>query len=536
MCHYYFKLFFALASYYPFFYFFPPLDLSPCDIDHILRMDLDYSNFSSLLSSPTKHTTPATSSIHQSKATSKGAATVSGRVPMNNTQPSPIKSGSLLSNDGEEDTRSPLTERKCYQLIVSLQRQIKKQQACHSMQLDDALQKLASTTNEKKKLQKKLEETEAKLRRSNTTNNVGDVCLAIKKDLKELLESQAKSILWGMVKFIQSPAEEMMAAKMLVKCAESLPEEEVATKEDRDALANTYKSYIRKAIFQRRNYVAAEHKKVMVKRFKEKGSMPTVSQILKCLQRDITSDQDYDIFQFYWEELLPKQVGSCVWSKDVRNYTTISEAIRKDVTHKSMPMITSEDEAFTVLVVENSYDRWMKEIQEKDGAQQQDDTSIKKKRPNYNGRYTTTDSGQNEWGGWTDEGLAIFNRYVDINRAARKEKKAQAIERACLALLKKKYNIVCNDHKTQTDLNKKRKKKGDDDIGEKEKKKPLLTIRPEFHNVFSDEEDDNAAPADSDDDSLPLRPTKSKSQCLLPHTPQCSTPVAAQQICSFFLS
>jgi hypothetical protein len=251
--------------------------------------------------------------------------------------------------------------------------------------------------------------------------------------------------------------------------------------------------------------------------------MPTVSQLLKCLQRDIASDQDYEIFQFYWEELLPKQVGSCVWSKDVRNYTTISEAIRKDVTHKSMPMITSEDEAFTVLVVENSYDRWMKEIQEKDGAQQQDDTSSKKKRPNYNGRYTTTDQGQNEWGGWTDEGLAIFNRYVDINRAARKEKKAQAIERACLAGLKKKYNIVCNDHKTQTDLNKKRKKKGDDEIGGFQKKKPLLTIRPEFHNVFSDEEDDNEAPADSDEDSLPSRPTQSKSQCRPPHIPQYST-------------
>jgi hypothetical protein len=38
---------------------------------------------------------------------------------------------------------------------------------------------------------------------------------------------------------------ELMAARMLAKCADTLPEENVATKEDRDALANTYKSYIR---------------------------------------------------------------------------------------------------------------------------------------------------------------------------------------------------------------------------------------------------------------------------------------------------
>jgi hypothetical protein len=73
--------------------------------------------------------------------------------------------------------------------------------------LRDALQQLSSVTKEKRNVQKRLEDTEAKLRRLSTTNKL-DVSLPTKKDLKELLELQAKTILWGMVKFIQSPSDE----------------------------------------------------------------------------------------------------------------------------------------------------------------------------------------------------------------------------------------------------------------------------------------------------------------------------------------
>ena len=216
------------------------------------------------------------------------------------------------------------------------------------------------------------------------------------------------------------------------------------------------------------------------------------------------ADEDFEIFEFYWDELLTKQVGSCIWSKEVRRYKTICEAVRKEHSHKRLPMITPEDEAFTVLVIENSYDRWLKEIaEEKDGSLQE----MKKKRPAnyYNGLYTLTDSGQNEWGGWKVEGLELFNKYVDMNRAARKERNTPAVEEACLQRLKKKHNIVCDDHKTQVHLNKKRKQKCDDNADEPNKPKALFTIRPEFHNLFFDGEgaataESNASSDDSSDD------------------------------------
>jgi hypothetical protein len=54
--------------------------------------------------------------------------------------------------------------------------------------------------------------------------------------------------------------------------------------------------------------------KVMVKRFKEKGSIPP-EELLKCVQRDINTDEDMEIFRLYWEEFLCKQVGEVEWEK-----------------------------------------------------------------------------------------------------------------------------------------------------------------------------------------------------------------------------
>ena len=343
---------------------------------------------------------------------------------------------------------------------------------------------------EKNRLQKKLDDAMLKLDHANANS---DVSLPMNKELKELIKAKTKSILWSRVKFIQGPEEEMIAAKMLLGYADKLPKEHLKSKASRKALATTYKLVIRRAIFQQRNYVTAEHKKVMVKRFENKGSMPTVEQLVQCLQRNIKTEDDLEIFEFYWEKLLPKQVGSLMWSKDVRNYNTICGAMRRDV--RSHPMITPEDEAFTVLVIENSYDRWVKELQEKEAGGQKDaggQGSDKRKKPNYNGKYTATDSGQNEWGGWSDEGLDVFKKYVDMNRAARKENDTIVLERTCLGRLKAKYNIVCNDPKAQCDLdksNKRKRRRGEDELEEHQKKKPTITIHEDYHPPSSDDED-----------------------------------------------
>ena len=176
-------------------------------------------------------------------------------------------------------------------------------------------------------------------------------------------------------------------------------------------------------------------------------------------------------------------------------------------------MITPEDEAFTVLVVANSRDRWVKDLQEKKNRDRQQE---KQKRPDCSGNYTNTESGQNQWGGWKEEGLKLFNEYVDMNRAARKEQYSRDVEEACLARLKKKCDIVCKDFKAQAALDKKRKRKIDDEGCDLPfKKKPLATIRPQFHDIFSDDEDIghiHCNDSDYDDQGNPSIPTPAHSK------------------------
>ena len=359
-------------------------------------------------------------------------------------------------------------------------------------QLNKVQSLLVKAKTENDALQNQLVNARAKLLHANNYSN--GVSLPVNEALKEKIETYSKTILWSMTKFIQSKKEEVMAAKMLLKYADQFLQEHVPTKDARIALVNTYKGTIRRAIFARRNYVAAEHKKAMLKRFNEKGSMPSVAQLLKCLKREIVTETDFEIFEFYWEELLPKQVGSLVWSKDVRNYNTICGAMRRDV--PGLPTVTRQDEAFTVLVVENSYERWENEFKSKKAAKRSQ--KVNDKRTNHNGVFTTTDSGQSEWGGWSIDGRTKYAEYVEMNKAARKLTSTQVLEATCLNRLREKYNITCHDHKSQSDLersNKRKRKLGQAEIASMENKhKEMLTFDREYvGDLESDDEDNNTA-------------------------------------------
>jgi hypothetical protein len=253
----------------------------------------------------------------------------------------------------------------------------------YTRQLDKVQKQLLAANREKDTMQHKLDAVSAKLHVVAAITNKGVSLIPVNKDIQHIVEYKTKNLIWSMVKFIQGPEDEYCAGRLLVKYAGML-RNHVDSRIKRVAFINTYKGTIRKAIFRTRNYVASQHKKVMLKRYKSHGSMPTVAQLLKCLKRDIKTDEEFEIFAFYWEELLPKQVGSLLWRQEVRHYETICEAMRRDV--PSLPMITPEDEAFTVLVIQNSRDRWLKELQ-------LDTTSgPQTKKTNQNGLFT--DSGK----------------------------------------------------------------------------------------------------------------------------------------------
>ena len=56
-------------------------------------------------------------------------------------------------------------------------------------------------------------------------------------------------------------------------------------------------------------------------------------------------------------------VGVSEWNKKTCCFVTISDAIRQNT---QIPLISSSDEAFAVLLVDNCIGRWTEEMQEED--------------------------------------------------------------------------------------------------------------------------------------------------------------------------
>jgi hypothetical protein len=324
-----------------------------------------------------------------------------------------------------------------------------------NQEMADVDKELKIAKSERALLQKKLDVAVKKLEEQRSKGKGRYV--EVNNELKDVVDQKTKTILWGIVKFIQSPTEEIAAAKKLLKHGD-LPKncvgDDPQSKED---FVTTYKVHIKKSIFAKRNYVTAEFKKAYMKRMKEGLRILSVQDLLKCLQRDITTDDDLEMFQLYWEDLLCRQVGAIEWGKNIRYYSTISEAMRTDNT--SRPLITCQDEAFTVLVVENALTRWKEDFEnrgkENQGNKRKAGDKDKKKN---NGLFTATDSGQNEWGGWNSEGLEKYIQYYQMSKAARANPKCMEVEKKCLELLRNKYGISCPDAEAQSTMEAKKKR------------------------------------------------------------------------------
>ena len=181
-------------------------------------------------------------------------------------------------------------------------------------------------------------------------------------------------------------------------------------------LGETYKTVIKKKLFERRNYVTSEMKKACSKEFLDKNlKIPTLAMIIKCATRAIDPErpEEMKVFMWYWETLLTKMVGKSNWGDNKMYYSTVSGARIDDET-KPKRAITFSSEAMICAIWDNNYDKWPKlhvwaAKQENRGCVQ----------PNWNGKYTVTDGGQNEWGGWKPEGLEAYNSYVKQVKAGR---------------------------------------------------------------------------------------------------------------------
>ena len=275
--------------------------------------------------------------------------------------------------------------------------------------------------------------------------------LRMVREVRQQAQEKAKNELWSKRKFISCPDEEVDAANFVLNLLD-LPQH----KTDQaaiDSWIETYRKPVKRALFVQRNYVTSELKKIAWHCFENNLELPKTDVILKCATRAIVSDADMKDFKWYWEVVLPKMVGASEWGKNVRYYNTISRAIAQDSSPRRK-LISVSDEAMIVIIWDNCYDRWHKlwtwSLKTENKG---------KNQPNWNGKYTVTDQGQSEWGGWLPDGLQAYNQTCKKIKAARKDPKTKQLEKTCLQQLRAQFNITCENEEAQKKLDKARKRR-----------------------------------------------------------------------------
>jgi hypothetical protein len=359
--------------------------------------------------------------------------------------------------------------------------------------LQEALDRLQDTNDKLKKVQEELlqvrkELAQSEKKRATALKKYNSKLQSVgkgntkeeNKAILEILKPKVDFILFALVKFIQDYEEEMQAAKLLVHYGD-LPEELVKTSELKAEFAENYSGTIKKTLFHRRGYVTADYKKLYKKKWDANIPTLTVQDLVMCVQRNITTEEDMEKFMEYWEQILPIMAGKHLWHKETKYYTTITEATNKLCTTHEFALITPEHEAFAVLSIENHLQRWRTNHEK----------GVKDKDDSYNGIYTTTTSGQNQYGGWSAEGMEKYMEYLEMNMAARKDASKAHVEQQCLNQLRKKYNIQANsfvEHQRQITKRKNAAKRGRAEEPMPPMKKKVLTMRI---TLPSDDEDND---------------------------------------------
>ena len=318
-------------------------------------------------------------------------------------------------------------------------------------------------------------------------------------DQRKKARSIAKEELWRLRKFISCDKE-------LDWCADYVLKRMGLEGYEKDSEAywswiETYKKTIKKGLFERRNYVTSELKKVVFEVLKLGKTPPTLATIVKCATRNIDPEnkEDMENFMWYWETILPKMVGKSNWGDKNCYYSTISKAKTNEI--KPKMVITFSSEAMICAIWDNNIDKWPElydwtKLPENSGKDQ----------PNWNGKYTSSDGGQSEWGGWSTDGLEAFNDYAKQIKAGRQSVRCLKLEEHTLQKLRERVGIVSSNHNATT-----KRKKAMQRRAKLNSKKPLPPLKEDrivMTAVHDDEEEDDLMALESEDEERGVNRSK----------------------------
>jgi hypothetical protein len=238
----------------------------------------------------------------------------------------------------------------------------------------------------------------------------------------------------------------------------------------------TYSRTVKKGVDFWRNYSQQRMKDFCFTWHKQHGNtLPTAAAILACACRNGDNDE---LMIWYWEVVLTNTVTTHNWPAAIHRCKTISGACRCgncDLTDprsdsKCKPIITTNTEAFAVLVFESCRDKWLAmfpKMEEARAAGKKFNYRAKdleeEEKMKYKGNYTDQDCGQQEWGGFNQPGVKRFNEIVGIimkAHASMGKKEKHKHEKVILNKIQLKHGIECATQEEQKRLARNRKRYG----------------------------------------------------------------------------
>ena len=280
-------------------------------------------------------------------------------------------------------------------------------------------------------------------------------------ELKGLVRDACRKELWRLVKFIQGAN---ALKKVAGKCLEimGITGYKFKSKEPQDIAqieqwVEENSKVVAIQMNEQRCYAVSQMKKASLRYLaaNKATSLPSLGAIELIVTRSDAADPD--IFQWWWDEVLPMAAANSVhWTPEQRHYETISTS-QAGNSAKCLN-IPPSTEAFAAVCYECNRKKWMQmaAISAAHPGQKilyaQNEAQVKRKNPNAYYAYTDeypnlqplyTDAkvGQAKFGGWKRAGLARYAELLKLNQAARLTAESKVLETAVLLALRAHHGI-----------------------------------------------------------------------------------------------
>ena len=138
------------------------------------------------------------------------------------------------------------------------------------------------------------------------------------------------------------------------------------------------------------------------------------------------------IFAWWVDKVLPKVAGNQTFGPNVRHYQPVSKAMTSD----NKVGMTACNEAFAMLCVENCNKKWRYIDNCKKKSTDPDKTAAEYQTP-----YSSSRTGQNKWGGWTDAARERHSQLRDGIQIARNKDRSVAAEELVLKALQEMHGV-----------------------------------------------------------------------------------------------